>query len=129
MGTFVQIIEEEEKFEFPIGDSTFFLRRCDGPKVREFERKHTKEIQQPNGTLIKVIDNDAVNDDVFDYMVRDWKDVVDKNQKPLLCERDIKLKLPGIVKDQILLATQRVNLKKVEQEKNESTEKKSAERT
>jgi len=102
--SFIEIVEEQETFEHPVGDSTLILRRFDSEVYRDIEKRHTK--RQKNlrqGGWIEEQDSYAINADLLDYMVVDWRYV----RSPVLnedvpCTRENKLKLPNSIKIEIL---------------------------
>lgn len=104
--SFIEIIEDSETFELAIGESSFTLRRFDSQSYKDIEKRHTtrtKNLRQ--GGWIKEVDDYAVNEDLLDYMIVDWKNI----RSPLTgqdveCTKAMKNKLPGSVKVQIIEA-------------------------
>ena len=104
--SFIEIIEDQETFELAIGESSFNLRRFDSQIYKDIEKRHTtrtKNLRQ--GGWIKEVDDYAVNEDLLDYMIIDWKNI----KSPLTgddveCTKANKNKLPGTVKVQIIEA-------------------------
>ena len=104
--SFIEIVEAEETFELEIGESVLTLRRFDSELYKKIEKRHTtksKNLRQ--GGWIKEVDEYAVNEDLLDHMIVDWKKV----KSPLTgedvpCTREIKMKLPGSIKVQIIEA-------------------------
>jgi len=103
---FIEIVEEEETFEYPIGDSTLILRRFDSELYRDIEKRHTKRHKNlRQGGWIDDQDTYAINADLLDYMVTGWKDVKSPTTgEDVPCTREMKLKLPNVVKVEILEA-------------------------
>ena len=97
---FVEIVEDKETFELEIGASALTLRRFDSEKYRQIEKKHTK--RQKNyrtGEMIKDPDEYAINADLLDYMIIDWKGIKSPTTgEDVPCTKELKLKLPGAVK-------------------------------
>ena len=104
--SYIEIIEDSETFDLAIGESSFTLRRFDSQIYRDIEKRHTtrtKNLRQ--GGWIKEVDDFAVNEDLLDHMIVAWKDI----KSPLTgqdveCTKDMKNKLPGSVKVQIIEA-------------------------
>ena len=104
--SFIEIVEEQETFEYAAGDSTLVLRRFDSEVYRDIEKRHTrrqKNLRQ--GGWIEEQDTYAINADLLDYMVVDWKDVKSPTTgDDVPCTRENKLKLPNSVKVAVLEA-------------------------
>jgi len=104
--SFIEIIEDQETFELAIGESNFTLRRFDSQIYKEIEKRHTTRTKNfRQGGWIKEVDDYAVNEDLLDYMIIDWKNI----KSPLTgqdveCTKVNKNKLPGTVKVQIIEA-------------------------
>jgi len=104
--SFIEIIEDQETFELAIGESSFTLRRFDSQIYKEIEKRHTTRTKNfRQGGWIKEVDDYAVNEDLLDYMIIDWKNI----KSPLTgqdveCAKVNKNKLPGTVKVQIIEA-------------------------
>jgi len=103
---FIEIVEEEETFELKRGESTLTLRRFDSEVYRKIESRHTKKQKNfRQGGWIKEVDDFAVNEDLLDYMIVDWKNVKSPNtHEEVPCIRENKLKLPSSVKVEIIEA-------------------------
>ena len=101
---FIEIVEEQETFEFPMGASTFVLRRVDTEVYRDIEQRHTRRHKNVRkGGWFEEQDNYAINADLFDYMIVGWRSVKSPlTGKDVACTREIKLKLPSAVKVAIL---------------------------
>jgi len=104
MGRFIEIVTEDERNELKIDDSVIYYRRFDAEKYREIERRHTRQKgRDRTGAPIIDTDNARINDDVLDYLIIDWKDVIHPTtQEKLPCTREWKLRLPTSVRTQIL---------------------------
>ena len=104
--SFIEIIEDQETFEFQIGESTLTLRRFDTSIFKEIEKRYTtksKNLRQ--GGWIKEIDEYAVNEDLLDYMIVDWKNIKSPiSHEDVACTKEMKNKLPSSVKVQIIEA-------------------------
>lgn len=100
---FIEIVEDGETFELPIGDSILTLRRFDSEVYRKIEKKHTKkEKNYRTGQMIKDVDEYAVNLDLLDYMIIGWKGVRSPvSGEDVPCTKEMKSKLPGAVKIQV----------------------------
>jgi hypothetical protein len=103
---YIEIIEESESFELPIGDSVFELRRFGSDVHRLIEKKHTTKKKNPRTGLFMVEkDTYAINADLLDYMITGWENVkAPTTGADVPCEYDIKQQLPGVVKVQIIEA-------------------------
>ena len=103
---FIEIVEEGETFELPIGDSILILRRFDSELYRDIEKRHTKRHKNlRQGGWFEEQDTYAINDDLLDYMIVDWKHVkLPTTGEDVPCTRENKLKLPGTVRVTILEA-------------------------
>jgi len=104
--SFIEIIEDQETFELAIGESSFTLRRFDSQVYKNIEKRHTtksKNLRQ--GGWIKEVDEYAVNEDLLDYMIVDWKNIKSPiSHEDVPCDKEMKNKLPGTVKVQIIEA-------------------------
>ena len=100
---FIEIVEDKESFELQIGDSVLTLRRFDSKIYRDFEKDHTTNKKNyRTGAVAKEVDEYAVNLDLLDYMIIDWKDVKSPTTgEDVPCNNKTKGKLPGTVKIKI----------------------------
>lgn len=100
---FIEIVEGQETFELEIGDSALTLRRFDSEVYKRIEKKHTKkEKNYRTGQVIRDVDEYAVNLDLLDYMIVDWRGVKSPTTgEDVPCTKEIKQKLPGSVKMRI----------------------------
>jgi len=103
---FLEIIEEQESFDFQVGDSILKLRRLDPEVYREIHKKHTKTHKHPRtGNIFKETDDFAVNADLLDYMIVGWSNVKSPSTgEDVPCNKENKNKLPGSVQVQIVEA-------------------------
>ena len=103
---YIEIVEIEESFELPIGDSIIVCRRFDTEVYKNIEKKHTKKSKnQRTGVIFADTDDHAINSDLLDYMIIGWRGV----KSPLTggdvpCTRENKLKLPSAAKVLIIEA-------------------------
>lgn len=102
--SFIQIIEDDERFELAFNDSALLCRRVSRQKVREIERRHTRMRFRPGGVQAPVVDDEQVADDLLDYCIVDWHGVVDSRGEAVLCERKYKLLLPPSVLNEVMTA-------------------------
>lgn len=102
--SFIEIIESDESFELPIGDSVFTLRRFGSEVYKQVEKKHTKKDKnRRTGVIFTDPDEHAINEDLLDYMILDWQGIKSPTTKAdVPCTRENKLKLPGGAKMQII---------------------------
>ena len=119
--SFVTIIDSNESFNLEIGDSTFNLRRLDLETYNGFVKARTKQVwkkHQPSG---EETDWDGVYDDMLDYVITGWRNIKHPvTKEDVQCERKIKLKLPGVVREQIFEATNATSVMKEEEKKTKS---------
>jgi hypothetical protein len=101
----VQIVTEEESFEFtPEGcePSVFVLRRLTQEAVEEIDARYRKlEVNRRTGAREWIIPPSAQLErsrDIYDYVIRDWREVEDPSGKTVPCNRQTKGALPGAVK-------------------------------
>jgi len=103
--SFVQIVEDDEEFEYPIGESVFGLRRFNTEIYRTIKRKHTRPPKFRRGIKIEQVDDDAINEDLLDYMIKWWKKVRSPTSgKDVECTKETKVRLPGSVQVEIIEA-------------------------
>lgn len=117
---FIQIVEDQERFDLEVGDSILILRRFDSQVYKEIEKKHTvRKKHFRSGQMIEDSDSFAINEDLLDYMLTDWKDVKSPTTgEDVPCTRENKIKLPSSVKLQI---TEACDADSVTSEKKTST--------
>lgn len=117
----LQLVSENEEFEYKYGESTVWIRRLEYHKLMEFRAKATAEVQ----ALIKAGEIDIMdagreiqrreNEMTIDYCVRRWDKVVfPGEEKDAVCNFENKLRLPGDAKTGIL---SKVNLNSIEEKK------------
>ena len=63
-------------------------------KIRQLRKNHVK-MKMKRGQLQEVVNDDAYNEDLVDYMVVDWKGVELKG-KPVECNKENKLLLSNV---------------------------------
>jgi len=104
--SFIEIVEEGENFDLEIGDSTLHLRRFDSELYKRIEKKHSKkEKNLRTGQWIKDVDEYAVNEDLLDYMIVDWKGIKSPGTgEDVPCIKENKIRLPGTIKVRIIEA-------------------------
>jgi hypothetical protein len=102
---YVTIVEEDEEFEHQIGESIFGLRRFNTEIYRQIRKRHTKAPKFRRNQMIDQIDEDAINADLLDYMIKWWKKVKSSvTGKDVECTKENKLKLPGSAQVEIIEA-------------------------
>ncbi|MBW2559972.1 MAG: hypothetical protein JRE40_03840 [Deltaproteobacteria bacterium] len=122
---FIEIVEDQETFELAIGDSVLTLRRFDSEVYRRIEKKHTKKQKNyRTGQMVREVDEYAVNLDLLDYMVVDWKNVKSPvSGEDVPCSKEIKAKLPGSIKMQITEACDSESITSAEKKTDSKTSK------
>lgn len=113
----VQIVSDEERFEFtPEGcePSVFVLRRLTQEAVEEIEAKYRKrEWNKRTRTFDVLIPPESGPEraaDLYDYVIRDWREVIGSDGKAVPCTRDTKRALPGDVKVAIMAQADAANV-------------------
>jgi len=116
---YIEIVEEEEKFELPIGESVFELRRFGSDVYRRIEKKHTtKKKNTRTGLFVEEKDEYAINADLLDYMITGWRNIKSPvTGEDVPCEKAVKQKLPGVVKVQIVEACDADSITREDQKK------------
>jgi hypothetical protein len=101
----VQIVTEEERFPFtPEGcePTVFGLRRLTAEAIEEIDARHRKlEFNKRTGAREWAMHPSVMVEralDIYDYVIRDWTDVVDGDGQPVPCTRAMKGVLPGAVR-------------------------------
>ncbi len=61
-------------------------------KYNELRKKHTK-YQRIMGQRVEEVDEEALNNDMIDYIIEDWEGIGLANGEPAPCTREMKLKL------------------------------------
>jgi|GEM_PF-1352986 len=122
--SFIEIIEEQETFELKgevpyftdegeqrianFGDSVIICRRFGSEEYRNIRKKYIKRSKDKQGRPVIWVDPEdelRINDDLLDYIIVDWKNVISPTtKKPIPCTRENKLRLPGKVKLAIIQA-------------------------
>lgn len=86
--------------EIPEADGTVFytLRELTTAKWREIRRANTtKRPNKQTRQMEAVLDEEAFSDDLVDYVLTDWRGILDRGQ-PAPCTRENKLRLDGPIK-------------------------------
>jgi len=97
---FITIVTDDETFDFPVGDSTFTLRRVPDDLARRTFKRHTpraKPGREPETDFF------GVTNDVLEYAITGWSNIkqpVTKEDVP--CTAENKLRLPATVKADIM---------------------------
>ena len=70
MAQYIQIVEEEEKYPFRMGDSVIWYRRFDQALVQKLRRKWTTTSgRNRQGEKIEQTNNDEWFNDMIDYII------------------------------------------------------------
>jgi hypothetical protein len=71
--------------------------------IEKMNKKHSCLERAANGQKVRQTDEDAVNRDILDYVIIDWKNIKHPiTGEDVPCTTGIKVKLPGEVKNHIL---------------------------
>lgn len=94
-------VREDELDDVQHADAevVYVLRELTTTKWREIKRQHTRKV--PNKVtkqMEEVTDQEAFADDITDYVLVDWRGIVERGGVPAPCTRDNKLRLDGIIK-------------------------------
>jgi hypothetical protein len=95
MGSFIEIVDEQERIEHCFGDSRLILRRLTPETHEEIRRRHTKRYRTKSGEWAKELDENAVLLDCIDYVIVGWSGVkhpVTKQDVP--CTPENKKRIP-----------------------------------
>ncbi len=96
----IQIIDPEEAFKLRLEGAVFTLRRLDSATLMAIERRHAHTPSEAR--------RQRINDDVLDYIIRDWKGVFSPlGGEEVPCTRENKLRLPTSIKLKLLEAAGR----------------------
>jgi len=102
--SYVEIVEDEEQFDLPIGESIFHLKRLDSEVYERIVKQHTTT-KWRRGQRVKETDDFAVNKDLLDHLIDGWEKVKSPTTgKDVPCTRESKLKLPSSTKVDIIEA-------------------------
>ena len=83
-------------------DTSYNVRHITIEKNREIVAKNTKPIPNRRTHVMEpTTDWQAVNDDLLDYAISDWRGIVAKGE-PLPCTRENKMKLDALRRDALL---------------------------
>lgn len=86
------------------GDVVIGVRRLDPDLVAECRRRHTvtHEAARPGEPPRTAVDERAVDQDIYDYLILWWRGVVGPDGADAPCTRETKWRLPASLKHQIL---------------------------
>ena len=105
MGSFIEIVVDDELIPLKVGDSTIWYRRFDAKEynriVKKWTTKHGKN--RTTGEPILVTDDVEVNYELLGWLIRKWDNVkhpLTKEDVP--CEKEWKIKLPTDIRLDIL---------------------------
>jgi len=101
---FIEIVTEDEQSTMVIGESKIFYRRFSKDKYEEITKRYTEQTgTDRQGKPTYFMDDQAVNDDLLDYIIVDWENVKHpKTKEDVECSKKNKLALPGNVKLQLI---------------------------
>lgn len=101
MGQFIEIVSDDERNVFESGDSKIFYRRFDSEVFYKIQKKWTtkKGIDKRSGMPKMETDDKAVNDELLDWLIVDWKNIKNpQTGSDVPCTKENKLKLPSSIK-------------------------------
>lgn len=99
---FIKIVDEEESFEIKFGDSVLVCRRMDRGAFRRIQKRHTQE-RFRRGVRQEVADDAAIDAEVLDYCIREWRGVVHpKTGEEVACTKENKGRLPASVVNEVV---------------------------
>lgn len=101
---FIEIVTEDEQSTMVVGESKIFYRRFSKDKYEEITKRYTEQTgADRQGKPAYYTDDQAVNDDLLDYIIMDWENVKHPTTKEdVECSKKNKLALPGNVKLQLI---------------------------
>ncbi len=109
-------------FEIPNTDAKVCLRICSPEIIEEIDLKTVKKIVEYKNSQrfeIEKIDRKLRNELIWDYVIVDWKNVNDNDDKPIECTKENKIMLIGKVAwfvEFISNCLDKINLVNIEQE-------------
>ena len=109
---FIEIVDEEERFELRMEDTVFQLRRLSAEIYNDIVKRHTRRSgRDRQGRWIEERNEEEIDRALLDYVIVGWKGVVHPvSKKEIECSRDMKMRLPGSVRLEILEATDARNI-------------------
>lgn len=101
---FIEIVTEDEQSTMVVGESRIFYRRFSKDKYEEITKIYTEQTgTDRQGKPTYFTDDQAVNDDLLDYIIVDWENVKHpKTKEDVECSKKNKMALPGNVKLQLI---------------------------
>jgi hypothetical protein len=80
-------------------DVVYICRELTTTKWRELQRQHTRKVlNKASKQMENVTDNEAFSDAIVDYVLMDWRGIVERGGAPAPCTTENKLRLDGVVK-------------------------------
>lgn len=87
------------ELETPDQDAVYTLRVWTQEKYRELATKNTEYIiDRRSHQRVPRINDQALADDLLDWVIADWQGIVDGAGQPVACIREHKLKLDGLIR-------------------------------
>lgn len=93
----VVLVNESEKIRFQYSGSVFILRRASSGKKQAIRNRNTSKTRRG-----EVIDNDAVANELLEYCVIGWENVVDHKGKEVKFNSELLESLPDDTKIAII---------------------------
>jgi hypothetical protein len=95
-----------------------WLRPIPKSKHRSITQKNTEKRLNPKSRAMEEhVDWEGVQDDLTDFAVKRWKNIVGSDNLPLQCVREVKVELPGELANDLV---KRASVGEVVDEKTES---------
>lgn len=80
-------------------DVVYICRELTTTKWRELQRQHTRKVlNKATKQMENVTDNEAFSDAIVDYVLMDWRGIVERGGAAAPCTTGNKLRLDGVVK-------------------------------
>lgn len=80
-------------------DVVYICRELTTTKWRELQRQHTRKVlNKATKQMENVTDNEAFSDAIVDYVLMDWRGIVERGGAAAPCTTENKLRLDGVVK-------------------------------
>ncbi len=107
----IQIISAREAFDVQIGESVFTIRRLHRDVIANSRRRHTRIVpaEEPGAQPRTEVDEQAVNDDLVDYVIQAWTGVTGPGDEDVPCTLENKLALPTSALGDLLVRARALN--------------------
>jgi len=109
VGNLIELMDDTEEIPVYFGNNreqTIWIRRLSSTKLREFTKKHTsRKGRDRAGIPIEKVNEDAVDNDILDWMITRWENVPipgTKGKEMAPCTREFKTKLPPLARAELM---------------------------